>query len=81
MSETAINATFALAIRQTYQLHALMATGGDGDDVNSEGDRLRDEMDAPWHAITDGQRSYLGVLSEWLYSSPPIPIDALVPAQ
>jgi Spy/CpxP family protein refolding chaperone len=46
------------------RLHALIAAGqGDSD----EADALRDEMDAPWYAMTEEARERMGELSARLY--------------
>jgi hypothetical protein len=65
----ALDTNFALAIRQVYQMVGLWMTGlGESD----EADRLRDESDGPWYAMTTEQQEYCGQLSESL-DGPAIP--------
>lgn len=46
------------------RLHALIAAGAGN---SGEADALRDEMEAPWHALTDGGRARTRELSARLY--------------
>jgi hypothetical protein len=47
------------------RLHDLIAKG-QGDEP--EADAVRDEMDGPWHALTEAEQERLGGLSEDLYA-------------
>ena len=51
--------------RLLLRLHELIAKGK-GDDL--EADAVRDQMDAPWHALTEAQQDRVGGLSEDLYA-------------
>jgi hypothetical protein len=51
--------------RLLLRLHDLIAKG-QGDD--SEADAVRDDMDSPWHAMTEAEQQRMGGLSEDLYS-------------
>ena len=51
--------------RLLLRLHDLIARGqGDA----SEGDAIRDELDAPWYAMTEAEQQRVGGLSEDLYA-------------
>ncbi len=51
--------------RLLLRLHDLIAKG-QGDDP--EADAVRDQMDAPWYAMTEAEQERLGGLSEDLYA-------------
>jgi hypothetical protein len=51
--------------RLLLRLHDLIAKGK-GDDP--EADAVRDDMDAPWHAMTEAEQERMGGLSEDLYA-------------
>jgi hypothetical protein len=51
--------------RLLLRLHDLIAKG-QGD--NPEADAIRDEMDAPWNALTEAEQQRVGGLSEDLYA-------------
>jgi hypothetical protein len=51
--------------RFLLRLHELIAKGK-GDDP--EADAVRDQMDAPWHALTQAEQDRVGGLSEDLYA-------------
>jgi hypothetical protein len=51
--------------RLLLRLHDLIARGH-GDD--GEADAVRDQMDAPWHAMTEAEQERVGGLSEDLYA-------------
>jgi hypothetical protein len=51
--------------RLLLRLHDLIAKG-QGDDP--EADAVRDQMDAPWYAMTDAEQERVGGLSEDLYA-------------
>jgi hypothetical protein len=52
-------------VRLLLHLHDLIAKG-QGDDP--EADTIRDEMDAPWNAMTEAEQERVGGLSEDLYA-------------
>lgn len=51
--------------RLLLRLHDLIAKGK-GDDP--EADEVREQMDAPWHALTEAEQDRVGGLSEDLYA-------------
>src|SRR6266571_851823 len=51
--------------RLLLRLHDLIAKGKADD---QEADAVRDQMDAPWHALTEAQQERVGGLSEDLYA-------------
>jgi hypothetical protein len=63
---TATNDTPSWAYsRLLLRLHDLI-TRGQGDDAEAEA--VRDQMDAPWHAMTEAEQERMGGLSEDLYA-------------
>src|SRR5262249_38530517 len=76
-SETAAEPAVRTYARLLHQLHRFIAEGtGDSD----EADIVRDEMDAPWYAMTKVEQERVGGLSEDLYalagiSAKPLPLS------
>ncbi|HKI35140.1 MAG TPA: hypothetical protein VKA46_25005 [Gemmataceae bacterium] len=58
------NPNYVEYVRLLRQLHRLIAEGNDGD----EGDALRDDMDAPWYALSEEEIARIRGLSADLYT-------------